>query len=49
MVEVFDTNDDEKTLSLRIREIQMEDFGEYTCYAENFVGKDKETMILYGK
>ncbi|KAL4228262.1 hypothetical protein ACF0H5_013695 [Mactra antiquata] len=36
-----------KTLSLRVRNVQAEDFGEYTCYAENVIGTDSEDMILY--
>ena len=36
-------------LSLRIREITHEDYGKYTCFAKNFIGEDKESMILYGK
>lgn len=47
-VEMFNTDfDQKKILSLRIREITETDFGRYTCVAENFVGDDKETMILY--
>ncbi|KAJ8304910.1 hypothetical protein KUTeg_018493, partial [Tegillarca granosa] len=37
------------TLSLSIRDIRREDYGVYTCYAENKLGKDKEDMVLYGK
>ncbi|XP_053405621.1 limbic system-associated membrane protein-like [Mercenaria mercenaria] len=47
-VEIFNTDyDQKKILSLRIREIKNEDFGQYTCVADNFVGADQETMILY--
>ncbi|KAL4227551.1 Fibroblast growth factor receptor 3 [Mactra antiquata] len=47
--EVYDSDadDDKKTISLRIRALKPEDFGQYTCHAQNFLGKDKETMILY--
>jgi hypothetical protein len=49
-VEIFDTDfEQRKILSLRIREIKNEDFGRYTCVADNFAGEDKETMILYGR
>lgn len=48
MVEIFNSDyEQKKILSLRIKEITNEDFGRYTCVAQNFVGQDKETMILY--
>ncbi|XP_060592717.1 limbic system-associated membrane protein-like isoform X1 [Ruditapes philippinarum] len=48
-VELYSGNDEStrKTLSLRVRDIHEEDYGEYTCYAENKIGSDKETMLLY--
>ena len=36
------------TLSLRVQSIDSADFGEYVCEAENLLGKDFETMVLYG-
>lgn len=36
------------TLSLRIFSIEKQDYGEYTCVASNKLGKDSESMILYG-
>ena len=49
-VELYSGNDEStrKTLSLRVRDIQEEDYGAYTCYAENKIGNDDEIMILYG-
>jgi len=44
-----DENTKKKTLSLRIQNLRKDDFGEYTCYAENGFGRDSETMILYGR
>ncbi|XP_071110184.1 lachesin-like [Haliotis cracherodii] len=35
------------TLSLRIKEIEKEDFGSYTCEGSNYLGSDEEEMILY--
>lgn len=43
------TDEHKVTLSLSIRDISSEDYGRYTCYAENKLGKDKEDMVLYGK
>ncbi|XP_029635580.1 opioid-binding protein/cell adhesion molecule homolog [Octopus sinensis] len=42
-------NEDEHTitLSLRIRAVEISDFGEYTCVASNHLGSDQEKMILY--
>lgn len=36
-----------KTLSLRVRDIREEDFGEYICFALNSLGQDKSSLILY--
>lgn len=48
-VELYSGNDEStrKTLSLRVRDIQQDDYGEYICYAENKIGKDEEAMLLY--
>lgn len=49
-MEVFESDSEtyRKTLSLRVREVQAADFGRYTCRADNFLGTDSETMILFG-
>ncbi|KAL3867416.1 hypothetical protein ACJMK2_044618 [Sinanodonta woodiana] len=48
-IELYSGNDDSKrkTLSLRVKDITMNDYGEYTCFAKNFLGQDQESMILY--
>ena len=49
-VEMYSGDDPEKKIiSLRIRAIRGMDYGRYTCIAENFLGRDTETMLLYGK
>ena len=50
-VELYSGNEDSKrkTLSLRVKDILMEDYGSYTCVAKNYLGSDRETMILYGR
>ncbi|WAR00119.1 LACH-like protein, partial [Mya arenaria] len=42
-------NDDlyTKTLSLRVGNLNDEDFGKYKCYAENIYGSDEESFLLY--
>ena len=36
-----------KVLDLHIRNVEKEDYGNYTCIAYNKLGEDKETMLLY--
>ena len=48
-VEIYYEGDHTITLSLRIRDLTEHDFGHYTCVASNLLGRDSETMILYGK
>ena len=47
-IEVFNEGGHTITLSLRITQIVESDFGDYTCLASNHLGRDKETMLLYG-
>lgn len=46
-VEVYEEDKNTITISLRIREIDDDDYGRYTCAASNSLGKDMEDMILY--
>ncbi|XP_064608403.1 limbic system-associated membrane protein-like isoform X2 [Liolophura sinensis] len=46
-VDVYEEGEDTLTLSLRIRSLQEEDYGKYTCVSINPVGSDEETMYLY--
>ena len=46
--ELFNDGKHGKTLTLNIMDIEPEDFGHYTCHASNPLGRDSETMILYG-
>ncbi|XP_067681504.1 limbic system-associated membrane protein-like [Haliotis asinina] len=46
-IEIYEDKDHTITLSLRIRNINAFDFGQYTCMASNILGKDRETMALY--
>ena len=38
-----------KILSLRIGNIDKDDYGKYKCFASNFFGRDDEDMLLYGE
>ena len=46
---MFQDGPNRLTLNLKITRIEEEDYGEYTCYAKNRLGRDSETMILSGK
>lgn len=46
--ELYDEGHHEKTLHLNIIDIDQDDFGFYTCHASNNLGRDSETMFLYG-
>ncbi|KAH3837153.1 hypothetical protein DPMN_110532 [Dreissena polymorpha] len=48
-VEMYSGTEDstKKTLSLRVKNIEHGDYGEYTCYAQNRIGRDQDSMILY--
>lgn len=48
-VEAYDEGENMITLSLRIRSVDEYDYGNYVCVAENKLGKDRDTMLLYGK
>ena len=47
-IEIYDEEKSTITISLRIRNLQDQDFGKYTCEAKNKYGRDSEIMILYG-
>ena len=47
--EIYKDSTHTLTLSLQIIDIQKEDFGNYTCEASNKLGRDSESMILFGK
>lgn len=47
-VDAYDEEDNTVVLSLRIHDIELSDYGEYTCVAANALGRDQETMYLYG-
>ena len=47
--EIFDDGKHDKSLHLNIIDVEYEDFGNYTCHASNALGRDSETMLLYGK
>jgi len=47
-VDAYDEEDSRVVLSLRIHDIEQADYGEYTCVASNELGRDQETMYLYG-
>ena len=48
-LETYDEGDNTVTLSLKIKLLEDEDFGRYTCFASNDLGSDKESMVLYGE
>lgn len=47
--EMFPGNHDTFTLTLTILYINVHDYGDYTCEAGNRMGREKVTMLLYGK
>jgi len=47
-VDAYDEEDNTVVLSLRIHDIEQADYGEYTCVAANALGRDQQTMYLYG-
>ncbi|XP_041374972.1 limbic system-associated membrane protein-like [Gigantopelta aegis] len=46
-LETYDEGDNTITLSLKIKLLEDDDFGKYTCFASNDLGSDKESMVLY--
>lgn len=48
-LELYPGNHDTYTLTLQILYINVHDYGDYTCEAENRKGREKATMLLYGK
>ena len=48
-IDAYDEGDHTITLSLRIRNIEVEDYGQYTCVAANPHGRDQEHTWLYRK
>jgi len=46
-IEAYDEGDHTITLSLRVHNIEREDYGEYKCVAANALGRDTEIMHLY--
>ena len=47
-VEVYDEDGNQLTLSLRVLNIEPNDFGAYTCVSSNTMGEDHKTMYLNG-
>ena len=48
-VNVYEDDMYTKILSLRIGNIDEDDYGKYKCFASNSFGSDAEDMLLYGK
>ncbi|KAL8604467.1 hypothetical protein ACOMHN_042295 [Nucella lapillus] len=48
-LEVYDEDENTLTLALRVQSLTEEDYGQYQCVSENKLGKDSETMVLYGR
>ncbi|KAK6178801.1 hypothetical protein SNE40_011304 [Patella caerulea] len=46
-IEIYDEGENTVTLSLRIRSIDKDDYGEYECVANNVLGSDYEFMTLH--
>ncbi|KAK7491740.1 hypothetical protein BaRGS_00016996, partial [Batillaria attramentaria] len=46
-VEIYSEAENSITLSLRILNVEKEDFGKYTCEASSIMGRDTETMVLF--
>ena len=48
-MQVYDEDENTLTLALRIQSLSEKDYGQYECVSENLLGRDSETMILYGR
>jgi len=48
-IEAYDEGDNKLTLSLRIVDIDADDYGRYDCVAANALGTDQQTIHLFGK
>ena len=48
-IEMYNDGNHRVTLSLRVMDITYSDYGNYTCFAKNLLGEDREVMLLYGK
>jgi hypothetical protein len=46
-IEAYDDGDNQLTLSLRISDIDMTDYGKYQCVAANPLGRDQQTIQLF--
>jgi hypothetical protein len=49
LISVYDEGDNTLTLSLRLQEIDDEDYGEYTCEAANALGRAHKSMVLLSR
>ena len=47
-MEAYDEGNNTVVLSLRILDTELSDYGEYACVAVNALGRDQETVYLYG-
>jgi len=48
-IEAYDEGEHRLTLSLRIVDIDAEDYGQYDCIAANALGTDQQTIHLFGE
>lgn len=48
-MDVYEDLPNTVTLRLTIEGIVETDFGEYTCRAENPLGREHESVVIYGK
>ena len=46
---LYPVGDNRITLSLRVQDIDDNDYGSYKCVAANALGRDEETMFLYSQ
>jgi len=47
-IEAYDDGENKLTLSLRIVNIDADDYGRYDCIAANALGTDQQTIHLFG-